>query len=111
MLKLRRERKYKILILKKYKMVFSGLMQQTTTELTFDEQIELNQAIIKNIQDKIPKLTKELDKMTNWKLNKDGEINKKSKCHYIKELQESLEEKLNTLQEQENEKVRNINFN
>ncbi|XP_059049730.1 uncharacterized protein LOC131844785 [Achroia grisella] len=75
-----------------------GYMQQTATDLTFEEQAELNQAIINKIQEKIPAFTSELDRLRQL-------TNKQSNKHKIKELQENLDEKLNLLQEQENEKV------
>ncbi|XP_052753511.1 uncharacterized protein LOC113515505 isoform X2 [Galleria mellonella] len=75
-----------------------GCMHQATADLTFDEQAELNQAIIHKIQIKIPAFTSELEKLHQIS-------SKQSNKNQIKELQEHLDEKLNTLQEQESEKV------
>lgn len=75
-------------------------MHQTSAELTYEEQAELNQAIIKRTQLKIPILTKELNSLKNTSNESTNSRNKE-----IKELQNNLDEKLNTLQEQENEKV------
>lgn len=75
-------------------------MHQTAAELTFDEQTELNQAIINKIQNKIPIFTSELEK-----IKQNIGTGKKSRKDQIKELQDSLDEKLNTLREQEDEKV------
>ncbi|KAM3967296.1 uncharacterized protein ACR2FA_011634 [Aphomia sociella] len=75
-----------------------GFMHQTAADLTFDEQAELNQAIIHKIQTKIPAFTSELEKLQQTPY-------KQSNKNQIKELQEHLDEKLNTLQEQETEKV------
>ncbi|XP_026484302.1 2-acylglycerol O-acyltransferase 2-like isoform X2 [Vanessa tameamea] len=77
-----------------------GLMHKTDAELTFDEQAELNQAIINKIQNKIPILASDLDK-----LKQNIGSGKKTRKNEIKDLQESLDDKLNTLKEQENEKV------
>ncbi|XP_045447173.1 uncharacterized protein LOC123655404 [Melitaea cinxia] len=77
-----------------------GLMHKTNSELTFDEQAELNQAIINKIQNKVPIYTTELNK-----LKQNIGNGKTSRKNELKELQESLDEKLNTLKEQENEKV------
>ncbi|XP_046963245.1 uncharacterized protein LOC124532391 [Vanessa cardui] len=77
-----------------------GLMHKTDAELTFDEQAELNQAIINKIQNKIPIFATELDK-----LKQNIGSGKKTRKNEIKDLQESLDDKLNTLKEQENEKV------
>lgn len=74
-------------------------MHQTSAELTFDEQAELNQTIIQKIQIKIPTFNTELE---NLKLLSST---KKSHKEHIKELQESIDDKLNTIEEQENEKV------
>lgn len=81
-------------------------MQQTSTELSFDEQTELNQAIINKIQIKIPKLKEELETCTIGICGKRGEQNKRrSRQECFAELQDSLDQKLDVLQEQENEKV------
>ncbi|XP_073943297.1 uncharacterized protein isoform X2 [Choristoneura fumiferana] len=77
-----------------------GLMNQTARELTFEEQSELNQAIISRIQTKLPAYISELEQ-----LKRSTKDNKQSQSQQIKELQESLDDKLNTLQEQESEKV------
>ncbi|CAH2240405.1 jg3813 [Pararge aegeria aegeria] len=76
-----------------------GFMHQTAAELTFDEQAELNEAIVNKIQDKIPIFTDELE---NLKQHTGG---KESRNEKVRELQQNLDEKLNTLNEQENEKV------
>ncbi|XP_023950803.2 uncharacterized protein LOC112055049 [Bicyclus anynana] len=76
-----------------------GFIQQQAAELTFDEQAELNQAIVEKIQEKLPLFTKELDHL------KQNSGHKKSRNEEIKELQESLDDKLDTLRQQENEKV------
>ncbi|KAG6453590.1 hypothetical protein O3G_MSEX008229 [Manduca sexta] len=77
-----------------------GFMHQTSAELSYEEQAELNQAIIQKIQNKIPTLTSELEHLKQTAVN-----GKKSRKEQMKELQEGLDDKLNTLQEQENEKV------
>lgn len=77
-----------------------GFLHQTTAELSFDEQAELNQAIVSKIQNKLPTYTAELEH-----LKKSIGSQKKSSRDQVKELRESLDQKLNTLQEQENEKV------
>ncbi|KAL0882619.1 hypothetical protein ABMA27_001055 [Loxostege sticticalis] len=77
-----------------------GFMHSTAAELTFDEQAELNQAIIHKIQNKLPTFTAELEHLKQTIASQ-----KKSSQNQIKQLQESLDQKLNTLQEQENEKV------
>ncbi|XP_053603378.1 uncharacterized protein LOC128671154 [Plodia interpunctella] len=77
-----------------------GFMHQTSAELTFEEQAELNQAIIQKIQHKIPALTSELER-----LKQTSTLNKKSHKDQIKELQNNLDDKLGTLQDQEAEKV------
>lgn len=54
---------------------------------------------------KIPKLIAELDRITNMR-NKACDVNKKkTRREQIVELQNSLDDKLNVLEEQENEKV------
>ncbi|CAG9132116.1 hypothetical protein JYU34_006710 [Plutella xylostella] len=75
-----------------------GFTHSVGTELTYDEQAELNQALIQRIQDKIPKLTSELEQLTEPK-------DRKSRKEQIKDLQESLDAKLKILEEQESEKV------
>lgn len=75
-------------------------MHQTAAELTFDEQTVLNQAVINKIQNKLPILTSELEK-----LKQNIGSGSKSRKDQIKELQNSLNEKLNILREQEDEKV------
>lgn len=47
--------------------VLPGFTHSVGTELTYDEQAELNQALIQRIQDKIPKLTSELEQLTEPK--------------------------------------------
>lgn len=41
----------------------SGFMHQTNTELTYEEQSELNQAIIQKIQTKLPAFNSELENL------------------------------------------------
>ncbi|XP_060801725.1 uncharacterized protein LOC106130345 isoform X2 [Amyelois transitella] len=77
-----------------------GFMHQTSSELSFEEQAELNQAIIHKIQVKIPAFTSELER-----LKQSSVSNKKSHKDQIKELQEDLDDKLGTLQDQETQKV------
>lgn len=79
--------------------VFSGFMRQTSSELTFDEQAELNQYVIQKIQKKLPQFIAELENLKQ--LNNNQQSHKEK----IKELQESIDDKLNTIEEQENEKV------
>lgn len=74
-------------------------MNQTTTELTFDEQTELNEAILQKIQIKLP-----IYKAQLVQLQQATDIKKIQKVT-IQELQKSLDEKINVLKEQENEKV------
>lgn len=76
-----------------------GFMHQTAAELTFDEQAELNQSIIQRIQTKIPVFNTELENL------KQLNITKQSHKEKIRELKESIDDKLNTIEEQENEKV------
>jgi methyl-accepting chemotaxis protein len=75
-------------------------MHQTATDLTFDEQAELNQGILHKIKTKLPQFIAKLEQ-----LNQNISSHKKTHSDQIKELKESLDEKLNMLQEQENEKV------
>ncbi|XP_047984315.1 uncharacterized protein LOC125224861 [Leguminivora glycinivorella] len=77
-----------------------GLMNQTTKELSYDEQSELMQAISAKIQAKLPAYIAELEQLKRTSLS-----SKDARKQKIQELQESLDDKLNTLQEQENEKV------
>lgn len=74
-------------------------MRQTSSELTFDEQAELNQYVIQKIQKKLPQFIAELENLKQ--LNNNQQSHKEK----IKELQESIDDKLNTIEEQENEKV------
>ncbi|KPJ05989.1 hypothetical protein RR48_14431 [Papilio machaon] len=76
-----------------------GVLHQTSSELTFDEQAELNQAIIHKIQSKLPTFTAELEHL---KKSRDTQASNKNQ---IKELRESINEKLSMLEEQENEKT------
>ncbi|CAG9794971.1 unnamed protein product [Diatraea saccharalis] len=78
-----------------------GFMNQTASELTFDEQTELNQAIINKIHVKLPHFSAELE---NLKQKTTG-IHNKTASDQMKELQQSLDEKINVLGDQENEKV------
>lgn len=82
------------------KIYFPGFMHQTATELSFEEQTELNTEIVNKIQNKIPTFTSELEN-----LKQIMGAGKKSRKEQIKELQSSLDDKLNILKEQENEKV------
>lgn len=75
-------------------------MHKTKTELTYDEQAELNQAIIHKIQSDLPKLQIELNK-----IKQTACMGKKDREQKIKDLRRSLDNKLDTLEEQENEKV------
>ncbi|XP_063360770.1 structural maintenance of chromosomes protein 4-like [Cydia amplana] len=77
-----------------------GLMNQTTRELSYDEQSELMQAISAKIQGKLPAYIAELEQLKRTSLS-----SKDARKQKIQELQESLDEKVNTLQEQESEKV------
>lgn len=77
-----------------------GFMHQTSEDLTFEEQSELNQAIIQKIETKLPVFISDLEKLKRSALN--GESSRSDK---IKELRQSLDEKLTTLEEQESEKV------
>lgn len=74
-------------------------MNQTPTELTFDEQTELNEAILNRIQTKLP--------IYNTQLNQLQKAigAEKSRKDTIQELQKSLDDKISVLKEQENEKV------
>ncbi|XP_022120583.1 uncharacterized protein LOC110996975 [Pieris rapae] len=76
-----------------------GFMNQTATELTFDEQTELNEAILNRIQTKLP--------MCNTELNQLQQAigAKKSHKNTIQELHKSIDDKITVLKEQENEKV------
>ncbi|RVE50482.1 hypothetical protein evm_004907 [Chilo suppressalis] len=78
-----------------------GFMNHTASELSFDEQTELNQALINKIQTKLPQFVSELENLKQ-KTNSD---HNKTTGDKIKELQQSLDEKINKLHEQENEKV------
>lgn len=78
----------------------SGFMHQTASEFTFDEQAEFNQAMIQKIQTKLPTFISELENLKQSTAN-----SKKSNKSQIRDLQESLDEKMNTLEEQESEKV------
>ncbi|XP_028171598.1 uncharacterized protein LOC114360923 [Ostrinia furnacalis] len=77
-----------------------GFMHNTAAELNFEEQAELNQAIVHKIQNKLPTFTAELERLRQSTNNQ-----KKSSQNQVQQLQESLDQKLNTLKEQENEKV------
>ncbi|CAH4038233.1 uncharacterized protein LOC123711064 [Pieris brassicae] len=76
-----------------------GFMNQTATELTFDEQTELNEAILNRIQTKLPIYNAELNQL------QEAIGAKKSHKNTIQELQKSLDDKITVLKEQENEKV------
>ncbi|CAK1546250.1 unnamed protein product [Leptosia nina] len=76
-----------------------GFVNQTSSELTFDEQGELNDAILNKIQTKLPKYIAQLEQLQK---SSGDKISHKQE---IQELQKSLDEKLNVLREQENEKV------
>ncbi|CAH2070952.1 unnamed protein product, partial [Iphiclides podalirius] len=76
-----------------------GVMHQSATELTFDEQSELNHAIVNKIQSKLPAFVVELDHLQQtlkMKSSQGGEISN---------LRESLNDKFNSIQSQESEKV------
>ncbi|XP_075971855.1 uncharacterized protein LOC142973749 [Anticarsia gemmatalis] len=77
-----------------------GFMHQSASELTFDEQAEFNQAIIQKIAAKLPTFINELENLRQTSSN-----GKKSNKAQVTELQASLDDKLNTLEEQESEKV------
>ncbi|KAJ0178652.1 hypothetical protein K1T71_005427 [Dendrolimus kikuchii] len=77
-----------------------GFMHQTSTELTFEEQSELNQAIIQKIQTKLPAFNSELEN-----LKQSASVGTNARKEKIKELQQNLDEQLNTLEQQESEKV------
>lgn len=77
-----------------------GFMHQTTAELSFDEQLEFNEAIIQRIQTKLPMLISELENIKKTTVNC-----KKDNKSQIKELQANIDDKLNTLEAQESEKV------
>ncbi|CAF4765479.1 unnamed protein product [Pieris macdunnoughi] len=76
-----------------------GFMNQTATELTFDEQTELNEAILNRIQTKLPIYNAELNQL------QQAIGAKKSHKNTIQELHNSLDDKITVLKEQENEKV------
>ncbi|XP_047509955.1 uncharacterized protein LOC125052917 [Pieris napi] len=76
-----------------------GFMNQTATELTFDEQTELNEAILNRIQTKLPIYNAELNQL------QQAIGAKKSHKNTIQELHKSLDDKITILKEQENEKV------
>lgn len=74
-------------------------MHQTAVELTFDEQAEFNQAVLQKIQTKLPKFIAELEHL------RQSTNSKKTQKSKMKELQDSIDDKLSTLEEQESEKV------
>ncbi|XP_026737299.1 uncharacterized protein LOC113500639 [Trichoplusia ni] len=76
-----------------------GFMHQTAVELTFDEQAEFNQAVLQKIQTKLPKFIAELEHL------RQSTNSKKTQKSKMKELQDSIDDKLSTLEEQESEKV------
>ncbi|CAG4916824.1 unnamed protein product [Colias eurytheme] len=76
-----------------------GFMNQSVAELTFDEQVELNNAILHKIQSKLPEFNNELEKL------QQSMGAKNSRKAEMQSLQRSLDEKLNVLKEQEGEKV------
>lgn len=80
-------------------MLFPGVLHQTASELSFDEQSELNQAIIQKIQSKLTTLIAELGHL---KQSRDVQASNKNQ---IKELRESINNKLSILEEQENHKT------
>lgn len=79
--------------------IISGFMHQSTAELTFDEQVELNQAIISKIEKRLPAYNTELEK-----LKKSQENCKHFKTEQMQELKER-DSHLDKLQEQESEKM------
>ncbi|KAL4706797.1 hypothetical protein ACJJTC_018178 [Scirpophaga incertulas] len=80
-----------------------GFMQDSSVELTFEEQVDLNQAILDKIYTKLPLLTVELDKLKNGSTNSQ-QTNVSYKDQKI-QLWESLLSKITTIQEQENYKM------
>uniref|UniRef100_A0A1E1WD45 Uncharacterized protein n=1 Tax=Pectinophora gossypiella TaxID=13191 RepID=A0A1E1WD45_PECGO len=76
-----------------------GFMHQTEAELTYDEQVELNQAFIDKIEKKLPECTAELEQL---KQTSDSCI--KCREEQLKELKDR-DSKLDLLQEQESEKM------
>lgn len=74
-------------------------MRQSSAELTFDEQVELNQAIISKIEKRLPACKTELEK-----LKKTQENCKNFKIEKMKELKER-DSHLDTLQKQQSEKM------
>ncbi|XP_068631368.1 uncharacterized protein [Battus philenor] len=76
-----------------------GVVHKTSCELTFNEQSELNHAIIQMIQKKLPGIIAAMEKLNQ------SYISQKSRKDQINKLQEGLNEKLGTIQSQENEKV------
>ncbi|XP_045494058.1 uncharacterized protein LOC123693138 [Colias croceus] len=76
-----------------------GFMNQSVAELSFDEQVELNNAILHKIQSKLPEFNNELEKL------QQSMGAKNSRKAEMQTLQRSLDEKLNVLKEQEGEKV------
>ncbi|KAJ8727722.1 hypothetical protein PYW07_001841 [Mythimna separata] len=76
-----------------------GFMHQTAAELTFDEQSEFNQAVLHKIQTKLPAFISELEHL------KQSTSSKKPESDVKKELQASIDNKLNNLEEQESEKT------
>lgn len=74
-------------------------MHQSAAELTFDEQVELNQAIISKIEKRLPACNTELEN-----LKKTQEKFKNIKMEHLKELRDR-DSHLDRLQEQESEKM------
>lgn len=79
--------------------IFTGVLHQSGTELSFDEQTELNQAIVQKIQTKLPEFIAELGFVQQTVNTKPSEEDR------IQQLRESLNEKLDTIQNQESKKV------
>lgn len=77
-----------------------GVLKHISTELTFEEQIELNEVFLQKIQNKLPVLVTQLEQL---KLSRH--TSNESKKEQIKALKESIDTKLNKLNDQENEKV------
>ncbi|KAJ2952018.1 hypothetical protein O0L34_g4278 [Tuta absoluta] len=76
-----------------------GFMHQTSNELTYDEQAELNQAFIDNIEKKLPTCINELEN-----LKKTSEAYAKCREDQRKELKER-DDQLDMLREQESEQM------
>ncbi|KAI5646566.1 hypothetical protein NE865_01499 [Phthorimaea operculella] len=76
-----------------------GFMHQTTSELTYDEQADLNQAFIENIEKKLPACINELEN-----LRKTSQAYVKCREDYKKELK-ARDDQLDMLKDQESEQM------